>query len=121
MRCRRHSGQMSRDIDRLAAEWNRLIDKFEHLRPRIVAPVRRPVRSNQLRYLARVAYEAGRYLLAFRLLARGFLTAPGTFVGDRRNWLTMAASLSGLLLPRRLHAALERRAGFSRGIPNGPA
>ena len=118
MRYRRHSGQMSLDIDGLAAEWDRLIDNFEHLRPELVAPIRRRAYSNQLRYLARVAYESELYPLALRLLARGFSKAPGTFVGDRRNWLTLTASVSGLLLPRRLHAALERQAGFRRGVPN---
>jgi hypothetical protein len=119
MSYRRHYGQMSRDLNGLVCEWNRAVRKFERLAPERVAAVRHTAQSNELRYFARVAYEGERYAQALGFLARGFSAAPGAFLRDGRNWLTSAACLSGLLLPRNLHFAAERLAGFRRSPPKG--
>lgn len=114
MRYRRHSGQLSRGVDALKLEWVQVLDKLRSLAPQEVAEVERRARSNMSRYFARLAFEAGQYGDGLQLLSQGFRYAPTAFVTDRRNWLTGAACLSGLLAPARLHRRLERLAGLRR-------
>jgi len=112
---RRHAGQMSKDLPSLIDEWDTIIAQYDRLVPERVAPLKARAKSNELRYFSRVAYEGKEFGRSLRLLTRGFMFAPRTFIGDRRNWLTGAAALSGALLPRAVHRALERLAGFRRG------
>ena len=114
MRYRRHSGQLSRDTAGLAEEWARLVNKLEQRAPQQVAAHRNRAYSNHYRYLARMNYEAERHGSALRLLWRGFRSAPLAFLADARNWVTVAAGLCGLALPRGLHRAVERLAGYRR-------
>ncbi len=111
---RRHSSQITRHLDELRKEWDRLIEKMRGLAPREVAAVESRARCNINRYFARLAYEGAAYRKALALTGEGFRNAPAAFVGDPRNWLTLAACLSGFLLPAKLHATLERMAGLHR-------
>lgn len=114
MRYRRHAGQVSRDIEGLRKEWERLFEKMRGLAPREVARVERGARSNMSRYFARLAYEDGLYTAALTLLTGGFRYAPAVFAADGRNWTTLAACFSGLVLPPRLHRGLESLAGVRK-------
>jgi glycosyltransferase involved in cell wall biosynthesis len=111
---RRHTGQLSRNLEALKLEWARVLDKLRRLAPREVAQVEKQACSNMSRYFARLAFEDARYFAGLQLLTEGFNHAPAAFVADRRNWLTGAACLSGLLAPARFHRRLERLAGLRR-------
>ncbi len=114
MRYRRHSGQLSRDLEALKREWAQVLDKMRRLAPQAVAEVEIRACSNMSRYFARLAYEGGQYREGLQLLNDGFRHAPAAFVTEPRNWLVGAACLSGLLTPARLHRRLERSAGLRR-------
>lgn len=114
MRYRRHASQISRHLEALKLEWARALEKLRGLAPREVAQVEKRARSNMSRYFARLAFEDGRYRNGLQLLSEGFRYAPAAFVVDRRNWLTGAACLSGLLAPAQFHRRLERLAGLRR-------
>jgi len=114
MRYRRHAGQLSRNLEALKLEWARTLDKLRCLAPREVAPVEKRACSNMSRYFAWLAFEDARFGTGLQLLSEGFRYAPAAFVAERRNWLTGAACLSGLLAPAPLHRKLERLAGLRR-------
>jgi glycosyltransferase involved in cell wall biosynthesis len=114
MRYRRRQGQLSRNIDAIQQEWQRLLDKLAQLSPNDVTAVRRLASSNMNRYFARLAYESAQYRKGLGLLRQGFAIAPVHFLVDRRNWLTAGACISGLLLPQQIHYSLERLAGLRR-------
>jgi glycosyltransferase involved in cell wall biosynthesis len=113
---RRHPGQSSQDAGRMMGEWQRAVEKVRRLAPEQVAAALPQALCNQQRYLARLNYEREHYRAALGFLARGFSCAPAVFLSDSRNWLTGAASVSGLLLPRCLHRTLERKAGYRRSL-----
>jgi glycosyltransferase involved in cell wall biosynthesis len=117
MRYRRRSGQLSRDLAALKREWVQVLDKLRGVEPLEVAKVEKRARSNMSRYFARLAFESGQYAVGLQLLREGFQYAPATFVADRRNWLTGAACMSGLLMPAEAHRRLERLAGLRRSGP----
>jgi len=112
---RRHAAQVTRNLPELREEWNRLLEKMRALAPREVAEVETRACSNINRYFARLAYEGAAYGNALVLLRDGFRSAPAAFIGDARNWLTLGACLTGLLLPAPVHHGLERMAGLRRG------
>jgi len=120
MRYRRHGRQLSRQQEGIREEWFRMLDKLGRIAPREVAAVRSAALANLDRYTARVLYEEARYEEALRMLAASFRRVPRQFLADPRNWLTGAASLSGLLLPDRLHRKLERIAGYYRLAGHNP-
>jgi len=111
---RRHAGQLSRNLEAMKLEWSRVLDKMRCLAPREVAQVEKRACSNMSRYFARLAYEDARYGAGMQLLSEGFRYAPAAWVSDRKNWLTSAACLSGMLAPGRLHRSLERLVGLRR-------
>ena len=111
---RRHSTQITRNLEKLREEWDRVVEKMRTLAPREVAGVEHRARCNINRYFARLAYEGAAHRKALALLREGFRHAPAAFVRDPRNWLTLAACGSGFLLPAGLHARLERLAGLHR-------
>jgi glycosyltransferase involved in cell wall biosynthesis len=117
VRYRRHPAQITRDVRALRQEWEAVLEKLRRLAPEDVAAVAHYARSNMSRYFARIAYEAAHYRTALGFLKDSSRLAPAAFLADRRNWLTAAACLSGLLLPGRWHRALERLAGFRSGEP----
>jgi len=111
---RRHSGQLSRNLEALRGEWAQVLEKLRDLAPREVAPVEKQARCNMNRYFARLAFESARYSAGLRLLGEGFRCAPAAFMADRRNWLAAAACFSGLLVPAGLQRNLEALAGLRR-------
>lgn len=112
---RRHGTQITADFGTLREEWEFVLEKMRRLAPEQVAAAEGAARCSFNRYLARLAYESDRYGRALGYVADGFRASPGGFVADRRNWLTTAACVSGAVLPREVHRALERMAGLRRG------
>jgi glycosyltransferase involved in cell wall biosynthesis len=111
---RRHDAQITRDLASIEREWEQTLLKFEALAPNEFRSAADLARSNMDRYFARLAYEQSNYSGALKLLEEGWRNSPGHFLIDSRNWLTMAACASGLLLPSPLHRKLERLAGLNR-------
>jgi glycosyltransferase involved in cell wall biosynthesis len=111
---RRHSRQITRDLAGMQREWEQVLDQLRALAPDKVAAVESRARSNMNRYFARLAYEGGQHRQSLGFLAAGFRAQRAGFLRDRRNWLTGAACLAGLLLPAPLHLRLERWAGLRR-------
>lgn len=107
-----HRNQISRDLNGLIREHSKLLDKVARLSPADFDAVGSVARSNIRRYLARSAYECSQYRTGLRLLRTSFTTAPANFLKDSRHWWTLAACLSGQLLPRPIHRRLERLAGL---------
>jgi glycosyltransferase involved in cell wall biosynthesis len=114
MHYRRHSQQITHDIEGMQGEWGRVLLKLEALAPEQVSIAAPAARANMSRYFARLAYESGQYGRGLSLLGECFRSRPGGFFGDPRNWLTAAACLSGLLLPAAAHRRLEHLAGLRR-------
>jgi glycosyltransferase involved in cell wall biosynthesis len=110
---RRHKRQMTGDIRSLQEQWERVIAKMIRRAPEQAAPRLQRARSNNYRYYGRLAYEAGDFTVCLDFLRKGSVSAPWYFLTDSRNWITLAACLCGLLLPRRAHRALERMAGLT--------
>jgi glycosyltransferase involved in cell wall biosynthesis len=111
---RRHDTQISRDLSALEREWEQVLQKFKHLVANELWQAARLSRSNMDRYFARLAYEARNYRRALHYLRKGWLQSPRHFLADSRNWVTLAACSSGLLLPAQLHRGLEHLCGLSR-------
>ena len=111
---RRHNVQISRDLTSLEREWEQALLKFETLAPDDFRSAAGRGRSNMDRYLACLAYEERDYGRALNLLGKGFRSSPGHFLKEPKNWLTLAACASGLLLPSLLHRRLEHLAGLNR-------
>jgi glycosyltransferase involved in cell wall biosynthesis len=110
VRYRRHPAQITRDVRALQQEWETALEKLRRLAPEDVAAAAPKARSNMCRYFARIAYEGAGYRTALGFLKEGSRSAPAAFLADRRNWLTAAACLSGLLLPAPWRRAPERLA-----------
>jgi glycosyltransferase involved in cell wall biosynthesis len=111
---RRHPVQMSRDWRPVAEDWERMIRKLGALAPQEVADAEDAARDNMQRYFAFLAYESREYGECAALLNGALRKAPGRFARDQRNWQLAAACASGLGLPPRVHAWLERAAGLAR-------
>jgi glycosyltransferase involved in cell wall biosynthesis len=111
---RRHGSQITRDIQGMQQEWKQVVAKLHHLAPVRVEPMQAEATSNMQRYFARLAYEGLNYSQGLAFLASAFRTQPGGFLTDRRNWLTAAACIAGLSLPRSIHQRLEKIAGLCR-------
>jgi hypothetical protein len=111
---RRHKVQITRDIQCLENEWEQACRKWERLAPLDTATAGTLGRSNMNRFFAALAYEEGSYRQGLTFLRNGFFCSPGCFLVDSRNWLTGAACVCGLILPRKWHRSLERLAGLER-------
>jgi hypothetical protein len=111
---RRHAGQITRNVPQLEAEWNATLGKLAASNPAEIAAVVPRAHSNMNRYFARLCYEASQYRASFAYLHRGFTVAPFFFCKDARNWLTLAASVAGFMLPAPWLRAVERFAGLRR-------
>jgi hypothetical protein len=110
---RRRTNQITSNPEPLRREWEMVLDKMRILAPAEVAARQQRARSNNNRYWARLAYESEAYRNGLQYLRAGFADAPAYFMKDPRNWTTAAGCLCGLVLPRRLHYALERIAGLN--------
>jgi len=116
---RRHPGQLSRDWPLMWEDWERMREKLRGRVPEDVAAVEGRAASNELRYLAYLAYEAESFADALRLMAQGLRRAPGAFLVDSRNWRMGAAALSAMALPASLQRGVERLGGVRRGEGGG--
>ena len=114
MAYRRHPAQITRNVPVLEAEWDHTLQKLRNLAPAQVAAVERLAAANMHRYFARLGYESDAHADALRQLARGFALRQLPFLTDPRTWITLAACLCGLVLPRPLLRLAERSAGIHR-------
>ena len=114
MAYRRHSAQITRNVLVMQAEWDLTLQKLRTLAPVQVAAVEKRAAANMHRYYARLEYEAGAHASALRQLARGFVLRQLPFFADSRTWITLAACLCGLVLPRPILRVAERVAGVHR-------
>lgn len=119
MRYRRRPGQLSRDFRMIECEWGRVLVKMRRLAPADVAAAEGAARCSVNRYFARLAYEQRQFSQSLRYSWMGLRAAPLAFFADGRNWLTLAACMSGAYIPHEIHATLERVAGLRR--PEEPA
>jgi glycosyltransferase involved in cell wall biosynthesis len=113
---RRHSLQITRDLTSLELEWERTLRKYEGLALDDFQQLARRANSNMNRYFAALSYEERSYRRALEFLKKGWRDSASHFLIDRRNWLTLSACLSGLLLPVSIHQRLERLAGLHREV-----
>jgi len=110
---RRHSGQMSRNWRALSQEWRHLLDKLHHIAPDETASAEAQADANMTRYFSYLAYEERDFSNALHLLLGSLRRSPAVFLGDSRNWMAGAASLSGLLVYAPLHRKMEHLTGLS--------
>ena len=111
---RRHPAQITRDLGPLEAEWRQAMRKLERRAPEVFRRIAPQSQANMQRYFAYLAYEQGDYRQAIVRLRRALTSAPTHAILDRRNWRTLAASTSGMILPRSIQRSLERLAGLTR-------
>jgi len=100
---RRRPGQLTRNVELMEKNFDRVIERARALAPGEVARVEKKARCNMQRFFAFGSYQNGDYPSALRLLRRSFAAAPFGFLADARNWKMTAAALAGLALPRRWH------------------
>jgi hypothetical protein len=108
---RRHPGQISADWRAVRTDWQMMVDKLGELAPDATARAIPVSASHMHRYFGYLAYEAGEFGNACKLVAEAFRRAPGTAMFDGRNWKLGAACLAGFLLPGAVLRMLERMAG----------
>lgn len=111
---RRHPSQITRDLVPMETEWRQTMLKLESRAPEVFRRIAPQSQSNMQRYFAYLAYEQGDYRQAIRRLRRALTSSPTHAIMDLRNWRTLAASTSGMILPRTLQRSLERLAGLKR-------
>jgi glycosyltransferase involved in cell wall biosynthesis len=111
---RRHPGQMSRDWRQMHSEWNAMLEKCRKSAPEDTHAAERRARSNINRYFAYLAYEGAEFTRAFGFVGQSLRADPSAFLADPRNWKTVAACLSGAILPASIHRRLEQLAGVHR-------
>ncbi len=109
---RRHARQVSCDWRPMAGEWPRLMGKFAGKAPEGVL---RAGDANMMRYFSFLAYARREFGEALGWWARCVGRRPGALWTDGRNLKMGAACVAGLVLPRRVHGWLERRAGVRVG------
>ena len=114
MQYRRHPQQITRDVAALQAEWRQVLHLMRELAPGEVTAVERHASANMSRYFSRLHYESYHYGAGLREICRSFPMAPAHWIGDSRNWLTLAACTAGVVLPRWAVRAAERLAGLRR-------
>jgi glycosyltransferase involved in cell wall biosynthesis len=109
-----HRSQQSRDWRSMHDEWHKLLEKLRRLAPEDIAAVERRADSIRSCYYAYLAYLAGDFGPACRLLGSAIGSASWVFFTDPWHWKVAAACLAGLLLPVAMHRRLERLAGIQR-------
>ncbi len=105
---RRRPGQLTRNVDLMEKNFERVLDRARTLAPEEVARVEKKARCNMQRFFAFGSYQNGDYSAALRFLWRSLRAAPFGFLADARNWKMTAAALAGLALPRSWHNFLVR-------------
>lgn len=103
---RMRPGQITKDWPRMMTNWKKLVSRLQQVHPDLVdAAVLDEATARQLRYCAYIAYEAGDYAAARRLVYRAWAHRPQCLARDKRAWLTTAA-IAATLLPARIHDQL---------------
>jgi glycosyltransferase involved in cell wall biosynthesis len=106
---RLREGQITKDWQRMAENWEIVFERLRAEMPERVARVERVARANHLRYRAYLAYEAGDFASSRKLLGQAFaMRSPSLWV-DHRTWITTGAVL-GSFLPNPLHKGLASMA-----------
>ncbi len=105
---RRRPGQLTRNVELMEKNFERVLERARALAPEQVARVEMKARCNMQRFFAFGCYQNGDYSSSLRFLQRSLSAAPVGFLTDARNWKMTAAALAGLALPRRWHNFLVR-------------
>ena len=91
---RRRRGQITADPAVMEQGWRQLIEKHRQLNPEIVNRLEPRSRSNLCRYLAAIAYEAGKVQLGLHYIKESFSAAPSVFLSTARSYIVAAALLA---------------------------
>ena len=113
---RRRPGQLTRNVELMEQNFERVLDRARTLAPSEVARVEKKARCNMQRFFAYGSYQNSDYPAALRFLRRSFSAAPIGFLADVRNWKMTAAALAGLALPRSWHNFLVQTVLRSRRV-----
>lgn len=108
---RRRSGQITSDWRRMRASWERVMAKRREMTPPLDPAVERKARAGQAVFWSTMAYQAGDYAAARRLIYEAWRAAPGRCLRDGHAAIRLAACLA-THLPAPVHGALGR--GFNR-------
>ncbi len=100
---RLRAGQITKDWRRMAENWEVVLARVRSEMPERVSLVEQEARARHLRYRSYLAYEAGDFHAARRLIVEALTTKPLPLLTDRRTWVTLGAAL-GSLLPAPVHA-----------------
>jgi glycosyltransferase involved in cell wall biosynthesis len=107
---RKRTGQITGDWRRMQTNWERVIQKMAEAGHGLSAEQERRARARNQVYWATLAYQAGEYAAARRLLTESWRSDPRAAWRDPLARLRTLAALASLL-PRPLHAALRARIG----------
>ncbi len=110
VRYRRHDTQITANWRRMDRNWTALLAKLDDEAANAIAPVRSKAVARHKLFCSALAYKAGEYWAARRLLASAIAAEPLLLVNSataRTRFLACAASL----LPPPLHRALRERFG----------
>lgn len=114
---RRSEGQITSDWRRMEASWTRVRDKACAAGLRLSPRADNHMRGKHCAYWATLAYLAGDYRAARRLMGEAVWRVPGHVARDPQARIRLAACAASLL-PRPLHDGL--RARFNRARPVRP-
>lgn len=105
---RRRPRQVSSNVPVMQEGLSAVIGRAASIAPEDVVSTEteRAVKSNC--YHAYLSYEAGEFGDGFRFLWLGLRASPSRFLGGLKNWLFVAACLSGMVLPSGWHEGLDR-------------
>jgi len=114
---RRRAGQLTQNWRRMHERWLIILKRVLDAAPERVAPLARNAEALHERFAAYLAYEAGDYAGARKMVASAWRRAPVALLVSRRTYPTTLAALTSLL-PAAWHRAIERQV---RGWREGPA
>ncbi len=105
---RRRAGQLTKNWHRMHERWLKVLARMLALAPERVAPIARKAEALHERYAAFLAYEAGDYAGARKMLVSAWRRAPDVLLVSRRAYPTTLAALTSLL-PQTWHRAIDRQ------------
>lgn len=107
---RKRPGQITSDWRRMQSNWDRVLAKMAAAGHGLTAEQERRARARSQIYWATLAYQAGDYANARRLVAESWRCDPRYALGDGLARVRTLAAIASLL-PAPLHDALRRWAG----------
>jgi glycosyltransferase involved in cell wall biosynthesis len=113
-RYRIRSGQMTKDLDLMKSQWERMMAKARSVAPVDVAATKAASRARFHRYLAYLAYEDRDFPRSLELLASALRQQALTVLRDRRTWILAGALLARRVLSDNAHRAVDQFARHLR-------